>query len=161
MLNIFIEEHQQILFALIKHKVNFMLIGGYAVIHYGYDRGTGDLDIWLQTGNENRDKLTNALKEFGIIDEHIETLKKMDFENPVPVFFFGAKPRQIDFLTAVSNVKFEDAIRQVNYISLENVKVPVIHYHHLILSKLTSNRLKDKADIEELEKINKYRKSGQ
>ena len=40
MINIFVEEHQQILLALIKHKVNFIIIGGYAVIYYGYDRNT-------------------------------------------------------------------------------------------------------------------------
>ncbi len=158
MINIFVEEHQQILFALIKHKVNFMLIGGYAVIHYGYDRNTGDMDIWLQNGNENRDKLMEALKDFGIIDEHLETLKKMDFTNPVPVFFFGEKPRQIDFLTSVNNVKFENAIKHVNYFPLENINIPVIHYNDLILTKLTTSRLKDKADIEELQRINKYRK---
>ena len=158
MLDIYIEEHRQILFALIKHQVNFMLIGGYAVIHYGYDRGTGDIDIWLQTGNENRDKLIEALKDFNIIDEHIETLKKMDFTNPVPVFFFGEQPRQIDFLTVVSNLKFEEAIKEVNYFSLENIKIPIIQYHHLIDIKKNTGRMKDRADIEELEKINKYRK---
>lgn len=157
MINIFIDEHRQILFALIKHKVNFILIGGYAVIHYGYDRNTGDMDIWLQTGNENRDKLIKALEDFGIINEHLEILKKMDFTNPVPAFFFGKKPRQIDFITLISNIKFEDAIKNVNYFPLENEKVPVIHYNDLILSKLTSDRLKDKADIEELQRINKYR----
>lgn len=92
MLNIFIEEHRQMLYALTKHTVSFMLIGGYAVIHYGYDRGTGDMDIWLQTGKDNRDKLSGALKEFGIVDEHIETLQKMDFDKPIPVFFFGDPP---------------------------------------------------------------------
>jgi predicted nucleotidyltransferase len=158
MINIFVEEHRQILFALIKHKVDFIIIGGYAVIHYGYDRNTGDMDIWLQTGNENRDKLLNALRDFGIIDEHLETLKKMDFTNPVTVFYFGEIPRKIEFITLISNVKFENAIQHVNYFPLENEKIPVIHYNDLILSKLTSTRLKDKADIEELERINKYRK---
>ena len=43
--NIFVDEHKQILFALIKNKVDFIIIGGYAVIHYGYDRNTGDMDI--------------------------------------------------------------------------------------------------------------------
>ncbi len=56
MINILLEEHQQILLALAKYEVNFMLIGGYAVIHYGYERTTGDMDIWLQLGNENRDR---------------------------------------------------------------------------------------------------------
>ena len=158
MTNLFTDDHQQLLFMLIKNKVDFMLVDGYAVIHYGYDRNTGDMDIWLKTGNENRDKLIKALKDFGVMDEHLERLKEMDFTNPVPVFYFGTEPRRIDFITMISNVKFEEAIQRVNYSALENEKVPVIHYKDLILSKLTSNRLKDKANIEELEKINKYRK---
>lgn len=157
MINLFIEEHQQLLSALIKNKVEFMLVGGYAVIHYGYDRNTGDMDIWLKTGNENRDKLINALKEFGIIDEHIDTLEQIDFTNPVQVFTFGKEPRKVDFITMIANVQFEEAIQKVNYINIENLQVPVIHYNHLIFSKLTSDRLKDKADIEELQRINKYR----
>jgi hypothetical protein len=160
MINLFTEEHQQLLSALIKNKVDFMLVGGYAVIHYGYDRNTGDMDIWLKTGNENRDKLIAALKDFGVIDEHLERLKKMDFTNPIPVFYFGKEPRKIDFITMISNIKFEEAIQQVNYINLENLQVPVIHYNHLIFSKLTSSRLKDKADIEELQRVNKYKKGN-
>lgn len=70
-MNIFIPEHRDILFALVKHEVAYMLIGGYAVIHYGYERTTADMDIWLQTGNENRDNLIKALEEFGITDESI------------------------------------------------------------------------------------------
>ena len=158
MINLFTEEHRELLLALIKHKVDFILIGGYAVIHYGYDRNTGDMDIWIKTGNENRDKLVLALQAFGIIDEHLSILSEMDFSNPVPVFYFGNEPRRFDFVTMISNVTFEEAIKQVNYINLESFQIPVIHYDHLIASKLTSSRLKDKADIEELEKINKYRK---
>ncbi len=158
MINPFIDEHLRILSALVKNKVDFMLVGGYAVIHYGYDRNTGDMDIWLKTSNENREKLIGALKDFGVIDEHITVLKEMDFAHPVPVFYFGEEPRRIDFITAISNVTFHEAIKHVNYIELEELSIPVIHYNHLILSKLTTGRMKDKADIEELERINKYRK---
>lgn len=158
MINVLLEEHQQILLALVKNKVSFMLVGGYAVIYHGYERTTGDMDIWLQLSNENRDKLVNALKEFGIADDDLEKLKQMDLTNPVPRFFIGETPRSIDFITLISNVKFEDAIKNVNYFPLEEEKIPVIHYNDLILSKITSGRLKDKADIEELQRINKYRK---
>ena len=157
MINVLLNEHQQMLSALIKHNVNFMLVGGYAVIHYGYERTTGDMDIWLQLGNENRDKLINALIDFGIEEEGLGKLKHIDFTGPIQTIHIGIPPRSIDFLTLISNVKFEDAILNVNYFQLENITVPVIHYNDLILSKITSNRLKDKADIEELQRINKYR----
>lgn len=34
-MNILQENHQQILAALNKHKIVYMLVGGYAVIYYG------------------------------------------------------------------------------------------------------------------------------
>lgn len=157
-MNIFIPEHKEMLLALVKHNVSFMLIGGYAVIYHGYERTTDDMDIWLQLGNDNKEKLLKALEEFGITDDGIAELRKMDFTNPIPAFWFGQPPRSIDFVTLISNVGFEEAIKEVNFFFLAEQKIPVIHYHHLILSKSTSSRLKDKADIEELEKINKYRK---
>jgi predicted nucleotidyltransferase len=157
MINVLLEEHQQMLSALVEHKVNFILIGGYAVIHYGYERTTGDMDIWLQLSNENRDKFVNALADFGITDDGLERLRQTEFNKPLQAIHIGEPPRSIDFLTLISNVKFEDALANVNYFQLENIEVPVIDYNNLILSKLTSNRLKDKADIEELQRINKYR----
>ncbi len=157
-MNIFISEQLQLLKALINNDVRFMLIGGYAVIHYGYERTTGDMDIWLQLGNENKNNLLKALEEFGIEEEDIEQLRQMDFANPLPVFFIGETPRRIDFVTMISNLSFETAIKRVNYFSLEKgLKIPVIHYDDLILSKLNTGRTKDKADIEELKRINKYR----
>lgn len=158
-MNIFIPEHREMLLVLVKHRVNFMLIGGYAVIHYGYERSTADMDIWLQLGNDNRDRLLKALEEFGISDDGIAELQKTDFTQPLPVFWLGQPPKTIDFITLISNLRFEDAIKEVKFFTLENEKIPVIHYHHLILSKSASSRLKDKADIEELERINKYRKN--
>jgi len=156
-MNIFIDEHRQMLLALVKYQVNFMLIGGYAVIHYGYERKTGDMDIWLQLGNENKKKLIMALAEFGIEDEDLTQLKEMDLEKAAPVFYLGEAPRRIDFVTAVSKVIFDEAIKNTNHFQLYDKQIPVIHYNDLILSKMFTGRAKDKADIEELQRINKYR----
>ena len=81
-------EYKQLLTLLLKHNVNFMLIGGYAVIYYGYERTTTDLDIWLEPDNSNRDKLLRALTEFGIDDKSTNTLSKEDFTTP-QLFYFG------------------------------------------------------------------------
>lgn len=157
-MNILIEEHQQMLLALAKNNVRFMLIGGYAVIYHGYARTTADMDIWLALGNDNKEKLARALAEFGIDDESLTIFNSIDFTKPQNIFYFGKEPRRIDFLTMVSNVDFEAAYKQAENFPLGAVKIPVIHYNQLILSKLTTGRLKDKADIEELQRINKYRK---
>lgn len=35
------------------NKVEYLLIGGYAVAYYGYPRPTGDMDIWVARTAEN------------------------------------------------------------------------------------------------------------
>ncbi len=36
-----------------KHHVEYMLVGGYAVILRGYSRSTGEMDIWVNKSAEN------------------------------------------------------------------------------------------------------------
>lgn len=155
-MDIILPEFKQLLLLLNKHKVNYMLIGGYAVIYYGYERNTADMDIWLKADNENRDKLIKALKEYGIVQDDLNKLSSEDFTK-IQMFFFGKKPRRIDFLTKISGITYDLAEKEVNHFPLQNEMVPIIQYHHLILSKMTSERLKDKADVEELQNINKYK----
>lgn len=160
-MNIFVEEFQEMLLALVNNKVRFMLIGGHAVIYHGYARTTGDMDIWLALGNDNKEKLAKALMEFGIDDESLSIFHSMDFTKPLNVFYFGKDPRRIDFVTLINNVSFEEAYAKAASFTLENISVPVIQYNQLILSKINSDRLKDKADVEELQRINKYRKNNE
>lgn len=98
-----------------------------------------------------------ALSEFGIESDDLEQLDAMDFSKPMPVFFIGDAPRRIDFITIVNNLHFEEAIADVNYFQVGNIRVPIIHYQHLLLTKSGTSRAKDLADIEELQRINKYR----
>jgi predicted nucleotidyltransferase len=44
-MNLFFEQHQEIFKELFEQKVDFTLIGGYAVFVYGYNRTTGDVDF--------------------------------------------------------------------------------------------------------------------
>ncbi|MCB0605422.1 MAG: nucleotidyltransferase [Saprospiraceae bacterium] len=152
-------EQLELLTLLVRHKVQFLIVGGYAVINYGYERLTSDLDLWIKKNNENRDRLAEALKEYGILDDDLSKLKSIDFSGNVSVISFGKKPRRIEFLTELSLVKFDESYEERSFIDIEGVKIPVIKYEHLILSKMNTERLKDKADIEELQRIRKYKKS--
>ena len=59
----FFDDQLQLFGLLIRHNVKFVVIGGYAVINYGYERVTSDLDIWIKN-NENRDLLVDALEGY-------------------------------------------------------------------------------------------------
>ena len=54
MINIFLPEHVEILKAFNQNQVDYLLVIGYAVIYHGYERTTGDMDIWLKPTNENK-----------------------------------------------------------------------------------------------------------
>ena len=155
-MEIVLPEFKNLLLLLVKHKVNFMLIGGYAVIYYGYERSTADMDIWLQPSDDNRDKLIVALREFGIGEESLNKVSTLDFSQ-IQFFFFGEKPRKIDFLTHINIVSFEDAAKEANYFPLKEITIPIIQYQHLILSKITSSRPQDAADVDRLQKINQFK----
>ncbi len=47
------------------HKVEYLLVGGYAVGYHGYPRATVDMDIWVAIDPENAARLVSALVEFG------------------------------------------------------------------------------------------------
>lgn len=158
-MDLFLEEHKKILLLLLKNSVDFILIGGYAVIYYGYERTTGDMDLWLKPTNENRDNFINALKEHGVEPNALDTLSKMKFTEP-QVLYIGKKPNKIDFMTKIQGLSFEEAADKKVLLSLEGQHIPVIHYDHLIISKMLMGRSQDKADVEMLQKIQRLRNRG-
>jgi hypothetical protein len=46
-------------------RVEYLLIGGYAVGYYGYPRATADMDVWVAISPKNAEKLVRVLREFG------------------------------------------------------------------------------------------------
>lgn len=155
-MNILFEEHQEIIKLLLKHKIDFLLIGGYAVIFHGYRRTTGDMDLWLRPTNENKSRLVTALKKAGFEQDDLEKLNSLDFRQHL-VFSIGTEPEKIDFITRINQVSFEEADKDKIISNFEGLQVPVINLRELILSKINTGRKKDEADVEELQKILSYK----
>ncbi len=132
-----------------------MLIGGYAVIIYGYERGTADMDIWLNPTNTNKILFINALREYGISENSLMILAGIDFEADPRAMNIGEKPNKIDFLTKVQGVKFSEAYPQRKLLPLNNFELPVINYNDLVVVKMIAGRPQDIADVDVLQKINK------
>ena len=157
MVNVLYTEHQEILRHLIRKGVHFILIGGYAVIAHGYERTTGDMDLWIKPDNSNKLLLLEALRELGFEKRDLDIIATKDFEQPF-VFSIGEKPLRVDFLTTISGVQYGEADAQKIIAEIDGIQLPVLHLNHLVLSKFVTGRLKDKADIEELQRIEAQRK---
>lgn len=153
-MDIFFEPHRLILQALIDFEIEFMLVGGYAVNLYGYNRPTGDLDLWLNPTDENKLKLLKMLSLKDFDDESLNYISSSDFSKPT-VFSMGEVPLKIDFLTHINLIQFDGAYLKKNIVEIDGLKVPFIHLNDLVLSKINTGRSRDKGDIEELQKIQK------
>lgn len=153
-MNLFVDKHINLLKALLKHNVDFIIIGGYSVIFHGYKRTTGDVDIWIKPDNANKEKVLLALKEIKVDSHSIAEIGKLDFTGYV-VFCIWEKPERADFITRINLVKYEDADKNKIIGDMDGVKIPFLHLNDLVLSKMNTGRGKDQADIEELQKIQK------
>lgn len=101
------------------HDVNYLLVGGYAVILHGYGRSTGDLDLWIDQTSENYNKLRKVYLDFGapIFSEEEFNSEKID------VWSIGVEPRKIEILTKVTGLQFNESLKNCNWLELEKIKV--------------------------------------
>jgi len=137
-------------------EVEYIIAGGYAVIFHGYGRTTGDLDIWVKPAEENQKKVLAAFKDLKLSTELSDYINGLDFTKPFSVKL-GDEPLQIDIFNAITGVKYSEAEKNsISYIFSDNLKVEFIHLDDLITNKMLTGRLKDKADVEELQRIKKY-----
>ena len=127
--------------------VEYLLIGGYAVGYYGHVRTTGDLDIWIALSPENAERVSRALCQFGFTSGTSAEV----FLQPRKVFRMGVPPIRIELLTTISGVEFKDAFGRRVSGEIDGVKVNLISFEDLKINKRASGRLKDLADVEQLE----------
>jgi len=143
-------DFRDILSAFCEEKVEFMLVGAYAVAAHGLPRATGDIDLWIESSRENAERIWAALTKFGA---PLTGLSKQDFITPGTVVQLGVAPRRIDILTQITGVNYEDARRAKLVIDIESIKVPVIGLSHLIQNKTAVGRPQDNADAARLQQL--------
>ena len=98
----------EFLYLLSKFKVNYLIVGGEAVIYYGHARLTGDIDFFYERKKENVAKLYDVLDEFW--DNDIPGINKPnELMQEGIVFQFGVLPNRIDLINKIENINFLDA----------------------------------------------------
>ncbi len=148
MSDIFESDFSDFISALNVSGTEYIVVGGYAVILHGYYRTTQDLDIWVNKTPENHVKLSKAFAIFGmpIFDMTMENFMSERFD----VFSIGRKPLQIDIITKLKGLEFNEAIQYVVHKEIEGLKVNYLGLTDLLTAKKASGRYKDLDDIEKL-----------
>lgn len=129
------------------HKVEYLLIGGYAVGYYGYPRATVDMDIWIAANPANADRIVSALKQFGF--DSPELSPKLFLEE-WQIIRMGMPPVRVEIATTISGVDFGQCYAERVVDVLDGIEVNLISLKHLKASKKASGRHQDLADLENL-----------
>lgn len=145
-----------------KHKVQYLIIGGFAVGLHGYSRMSidnagkviqkQDFDFWYNPSYKNYFNLIDALEEMG---QNVEIFRKEKTPNPHSSFFKFALPNfTIDFLPVVAGLsKFIDSYLRKEIIKIDDIEIGFICFEDLLINKKTTARLKDFEDIQKLNEI--------
>ena len=149
MANIFNEEFRDFIDALNKQEVEYMLVGGYAVILNGYRRSTGDMDVWVNVTAGNHKKLCKAFLAFGMPTSDISEQNFLRNEE-VDVFSYGIPPVCIEVLKKVKGCDFNEAYTISKVYEENGLKIRFVHLDTLIEAKKAAGRYKDLDDIEKL-----------
>ena len=129
------------------YKIEYLLIGGFAVAYHGYPRATGDMDIWIAINTNNAKKMVNVLKDFGF---NVPELSDDLFLRKKKVVRMGVPPIRIEILTDISGVKFDECYKLKICDVIDGIEMNIIDLKNLKKNKKASGRLRDLLDIENL-----------
>jgi len=122
------ENFRDMLLALNDARVEYLIVGAYALAAHGSPRATGDIDIWVRPDPENAERVWSALVRFGA---PIDQITVDDFAAPGVVFQIGLPPERIDVLTMISGVDFHQAWNSRMVVEIDGMSVPVLGLREL------------------------------
>jgi hypothetical protein len=143
------QDFKEFLGLLNSEKIEYLLIGGYAVALYGYIRPTKDLDVWIATDATNLAKVRGALAKFGFAEASIP---EPMFTSEQTVLRMGFPPNQLELLSGIAGLTFRECFTRAKPSVIDGVTVPVIDYDDLKRNKLATGRAGDRVDVERMEK---------
>ncbi len=128
-----------------RSKVDYVIIGGYAIILHGFLRATEDIDVMVKMNEENIQKFREAIEEVypdeNLADISFEELKKY------PVIRYGTPDNfYIDIISEMgTEFSFEKVIKESK--KIEGVEVYFATAKSLYEMKKNTYREKDNLDI--------------
>lgn len=133
-----------------KHRVRYLVAGGYAVMYYSEPRYTKDLDVVVGTSAGEVERVVAALAEFGfpMTESQVEQLRM-----PNQMIVLGVAPSRIDILNELSGVDFDQAWERRNLVVVDGIEAAFISRSDLIAAKRAAGRPQDMMDLKLLEQI--------
>jgi hypothetical protein len=129
--------------------VRYLVVGAFAYARYAPPRATGDLDLWVDRTTDNAKRVFKALSSFGA---PLEGVSAQDFAEEGFFYSFGNPPIEVDVITEITNVSFDDAWAGRDDGYLGGIPVSFIGRDAFLRNKRATGRLRDRVDVEAVEK---------
>lgn len=126
-------------------KIDYMIIGGQAVLIYGEPRLTKDIDITIDIGIEGYEKIKDIIERLNlkIIPKNPYEFLKDTMVLPVIDEKTGLR---IDFIFSFSEYE-KQAMKRVNKVKIDDEYINYASIEDLIIHKMISGRERDLEDI--------------
>ncbi len=140
--------YRELLQLLNEFEVEYLIVGGFAVMKYGEPRYTKDLDVWVHNSSQNSVRLVGALRKFGAPLDH-DGITPATFREKQVVYQIGVAPVRIDILTEITGVEFSNAWRKRVASTFFGVPVHFISLDDLVTNKQALGRTSDLKDLKQ------------
>ena len=137
-----------------EEKVEYLLVGGWAVSFHADFRVTDDIDLWVKPSQDNAERVIRALLKFGA---PLHGMDIEEFAKPQYGLHIGVPPGRIDLLTTLKGVEFDRAWENRIHDELSGIPVYVIGREELLQNKNEVARPKDLADVDAIQKAHERR----
>jgi hypothetical protein len=144
------EDFEEFLKLLNRKKVEYVVVGGYAVAFHGYVRATKDIDILFHNSQENIQRLKRALNEFGF---PADGLSDVAFSEQGKIIRMGVSPVMIELINTISGVSFKTAWENRVAGMFGKSKIFYLSKPDLLKNKKASGRPRDLLDVDELKRV--------
>lgn len=142
---------EAVLKILIRHEIEFILVGGIAAVIHGSPLSTQDLDLVYDPSQENIARLAKALRELGAhyldpAGRHIEPdISKL---TSMRMHLLRTRHGRVDLLKTIEpDQGFEDLVTRSRIFEVGDASVRVLDLDAIIDSKSEADRPKDRFQL--------------
>lgn len=143
-------DFKELLAECVAARVEFAVVGGYAVGFHARPRATKDLDLLVLGAPENLDRLATALETFGAPANVVAAARTAGVDD---VIYFGVAPLRVDIMTQADGIDTAAALARAVHAEVGALSIPILGLPDLIANKRAAGRKQDLADLEVLESL--------
>ncbi len=138
-----------------EQQARYIVIGGFAMRAAGYDRRTMDIDLLIETGEENERRVFAALES--LPDKAVRQLTPGEVAQYAVIRV--ADEIVVDLMKAACGITYQQALPDAIVHEVDGVAIPFASPRLLWRTKCTTHRAKDMADLQFLGLI--FERQGQ